>query len=305
MSGHHHHRYPSILAGYSAIAISAILIIIKAVAYYMSGSMAILSSMTDSVMDSAISVVALASVYYANRPADSDHRWGHGKMEAISALFQAAVIGAGGLFLVSESLHRLAHHHEIQGFTTGMVVMGISILLSALLVWIQKRSLAESESLAIEADSLHYSSDILINTGALIVLFLVMQGAPFWVDAIFALAVAVFMGRLAYNIARKSLDMLLDKELPDEKRELIIKILNAHPEITDWHDLRTRANGVAQVVNVDIEVDAEISLKKAHNIAEDLESQLMKYLPNADIFIHVDPEGDVTDARHRVKGVHI
>jgi ferrous-iron efflux pump FieF len=281
------------------------LIIIKAIAYHMNGSMGILSSLTDSTLDSLISIMALASVYYASQPADSEHRWGHGKMEAVSALFQAAVITGGGLFLISESLHRLSHPHEMQNFGVGMIVMLISIAMSILLVWIQRRSLAESKSLAIEADSLHYSSDVLINSGALLVIFLTMQGAPYWVDALFALGVALFMGKLAYSIARKSLDMLMDKELPEEERKQIIKIIEAHDQVAGWHDLRTRQSGAGVVITFDIEANPAMILRHAHAITKDLEREILKLHPDADILIHVDPEGDRSDARHRVKGVHV
>ncbi len=304
-NSHIQSRRSSIIAGYSAIAISVTLIIIKAIAYHMNGSMGILSSLTDSALDSMISIVALASVYYASKPADSDHRWGHGKMEAVSALFQAAMIAGGGLFLISESLHRLSYPHEMQNFGIGMIVMAISIVLSALLVWIQRRSLAESKSLAIEADSLHYSSDILINAGALIVIFLMMRGAPHWVDALFAIGVAGFMGKLAYDIARKSLDMLLDKEISEEERAQIIKVIEAHDQIAGWHDLRTRHNGASVVITLDIEVDPTITLNSAHAIAKGLENDFLKLHNDAEILIHVDPEGDKSDSRHRVKGVHL
>lgn len=303
--GHPQTRRFSIIAGYSAVVISVILIVIKAIAYYMSGSLGILSSLTDSAIDSIISIVALASVYYANQPADSDHRWGHGKMEAVSALFQSAMIAGGGVFIIAESLDRLAHPQEIKGFGIGITVMVISIALSVLLVWIQRRSLAESKSLAIEADSLHYSSDIVINAGALLVILLSMKGAPYWVDALFALGVAAFMGKLAYDIARKSLDMLLDKELPEEERARIIKIIEDHNQVAGWHDLRTHNNGVGVVIIVDIEVDPTMSLLAAHAIAVQLEELFLKFHPDADVLIHVDPEGDKTDARHRIKGVHV
>lgn len=298
-------RRPSIIAGYSAIVISVFLIVIKAIAYYMSSSLGILSSLTDSVVDSMISLIALASVYYASRPADLEHRWGHGKIEAVSAMFQAFMIVAAGVFLASESLYRLAYPQEMQNFVTAMIVMVVSILLSAILVWIQRRSLAESKSLAIEADSLHYSSDILINTGAIIVIFLTMQGAPYWIDALFALCVAAFMGKLAYNIGLKSLDMLMDKELPEDERGRIIEMIESHDKIAGWHDLRTRHNGVTVVITVDIEVDPNMNVLAAHTITAQLEGRFLTLYPDADVLIHVDPEGDKTDARHRVKGVHI
>ncbi len=298
-------RSASINAGYSAIVISAVLIVIKAVAYYMNGSMGILSSLIDSALDSTISVVALTSVYYASRPADLDHRWGHGKMEAVSALFQAAMIVGGGMFLISEALHRLYEPQTIQNFGIGMGVMAISIALSALLVWIQRRSLKKSKSLAVEADSLHYSSDVLINAGALLVIFLIMKGAPYWVDTLFAIAVAMFMGKLAFNIAHKSLDMLLDKELSEKDRAKIIEIVESHDQVLGWHDLRTQNNGICTIITIDIEVDPTITLRAAHDITKDLEKQFLELYSCAEVLIHVDPQGDTDDSRHRIKGVHV
>lgn len=298
-------RRSSFIAGYSAIIISVILIVMKAIAYHMGGSLGILSSLTDSALDSIISIFALASVYYASQPADCDHRWGHGKMEAVSALLQAFLLAGGGVFLIVESLDRLGNPKELQALNIGIAVMLISVLLSFLLVRIQKHSLKESKSLAIEADSAHYSSDILINIGTLIVLFLTMKGAPYWIDALFALGVAIVMGRLAYKIARKSLDMLLDKELPKEEREKIIQIIENNTKVEGWHDLRTRLNGLNPVIIVDIEADPLLTLQEAHAITRDLEKEFLKLYEQADILIHVDPKGDKSDARHRIKGVHV
>ncbi|MFP4097723.1 MAG: cation diffusion facilitator family transporter [Alphaproteobacteria bacterium] len=295
----------SLVAGYSAIGIGIVLITIKAIAYYMSGALGILSSLTDSVADSLISLVALASVYYAAQPADKDHRWGHGKMEAVFALFQAAMIAGGGVFLVFQSLDRLAHPQELEAFGTAIIVLIVSIILSIILVWIQRRSLEQNDSLAIEADSLHYSSDILINSGALIVIVLTMYGMPFWIDALFALGVAFFMAKMAWGVAAKALDMLLDKELPEDERTQIKQIIEAHEQVAGWHDLRTRKTGTTIVIMVDVEVDPTLTLGAAHNIATDLEEKLHSLYADADIFIHLDPEGDKTDLRHRVKGVHV
>ncbi len=291
-------------AGYTAIVIVTILICAKALAYYESGSMSVLSSLTDSVLDSLISIMTLASLYYARRPADEDHRWGHGKMEAVSALFQAAIIAGGGAFIIFEAINRLFNPAEITDHSLAIVVMIFSIILSFILVLIQKNILKHSQSLAIEADSANYSSDIVINTGALIVLCAGLYGIPHWIDPVFAILIALFMGITARNIAIKSLDMLLDRELPEEDRHKVISIIEAHTGVKGWHDLRTHRNGADFVMSFDIEVEPDMRLYDAHEIAKDLENSILSLFPNTEVLIHIDPCGYTEDARHRVKGLH-
>lgn len=295
----------SLLAGYAAIVIVCTLIVIKAYAYHQSGAVSILSSLTDSVLDGLVSLMALASIYYARRPADEDHRHGHGKMEAVSALFQAAIIAGGGVFLVFETLVHVSKPVVITNHMIGASVMVASVVLSIILVLIQRHSLKFSESLAVEADSAHYSSDILVNMGALLVLILCFYGAPVWIDTLFAVGVAGFMACVARSIAMKSLNMLLDRELPEEDRAKIIGIIEAHKGVAGWHDLRTHRNGNNYVMSFDIEADPEITLYAAHEIAKDLEEEIVQAYADAEVLIHIDPTGYTEDSRHRVKGVHI
>ncbi|MGH1378888.1 MAG: cation diffusion facilitator family transporter [Alphaproteobacteria bacterium] len=295
----------SVFAGYAAIIVVTFLILIKSYAYYESGAVSVLSSLVDSVLDSLVSVMALSSIYYARRPADADHRWGHGKMEAVSALFQSAVIVGGGVFLVFEAIDGFVHPVVVTHHMIGIYVMAISVILSILLVFIQRRALQHSQSLAIEADSVHYGSDVLINAGTLIVLGLGLFGAPLWIDGLFAMFVAFFMAYMARGIAVKSLNMLLDRELSDDDRRKIIEIIEAHEGVAGWHDLRTHRNGSDYIMSFDIEVDPNITLWAAHEIAKELENSILQVYTSAEILIHIDPEGYTEDARHRVKGVHI
>ncbi|MCL4678851.1 MAG: cation diffusion facilitator family transporter [Alphaproteobacteria bacterium] len=296
-------RY-ALYAGYAAVSIVTVLIVVKTWAYYASGSPSILSSLMDSILDSVVSVIALGSIYYAQRPADENHRYGHGKMEGVSALFQAAVILGGGVFLVFESLGKLVHPEPVQAHLLGVAVMVLAMLLSAILVYVQRLSLSKAPSLAVEADSAHYGSDILINAGVMLVLILTMNGAPLWLDPLFALMVALFLGMIARKIGMKAVDMLLDRELPESERGRLIEILDSDPEVKGWHDLRSHRHGMAVIVSVDIEVEASLSLLAAHEIARQVEGKMLAVFPNAEILIHVDPEGDTHDTRHRVKGVH-
>lgn len=296
----------SIIAGYAAIFIVGTLILIKAYAYHMSDSVSVLSSLTDSVLDSIVSIMVLASLYYARRPADSDHRWGHGKMEAVSALFQSAIITGGAAFLTFEATQNIMQPITIRHHETAISVMLASLILSVLLVSIQRISLKKSDSLAIEADSTHYGGDILINAGALFVLYLSLNGkASEWLDPAFALIVSGFMIYLVKGIASKSLNMLLDRELPKEERKKLIQIIEKHEKVIGWHDLRTHSHGHYCVISFDIEVDPDLSLWIAHAITKDLEEEILKLHANADILIHVDPEGYTEDARHKVKGLHM
>ncbi len=297
-------RRSSLMAAYAAISIVFVLICVKAGAYYMSGSVSILSSLTDSIVDSLVSVAALMSIYYSHRPADEDHRWGHGKMEAVSALFQSAMIVGGGAFLVFESVNRITNPEPVQQHMLGITVMVISIVLSIILVRIQRKALDVHDSLAVEADSAHYGSDIIVNVGVITVLAASAYGAPLWIDPLFALVVAVFMAYLARNIAQKAMDVLLDRELPDEDRNKIIGIIESHSDVTGWHDLRTRKNGTITVIAFDMEADGDLTLRAAHNIAKDIENGILEFFPLSEVFIHIDPHDDLDDARHRVKGVH-
>lgn len=297
-------KQSSLLAGYAAITVVFLLICIKAWAYFATGSVSILSSLIDSVVDSLVSVMALMSIFYAHRPADEDHRWGHGKMEAVSALMQSAVITGGGAFLVFESIGRLMNPVEMQQHTIGVAVIVISIILSIALVHIQRRALRVYKSLAVEADSAHYGSDIVVNIGVLSVVVASSYGAPVWLDAAFAFIIALFMAYLAKGIAFKALAMLMDKELPQQQRDQIISIIEAQDGVLGWHDLRTRNNGYHTVIAFDLEADGDLTLKAAHDIAKAVEEGILETFPNSEIFIHMDPQGDTDDARHRVKGVH-
>ncbi len=306
MSNETSNRKYSFYAGYAAIFIVAILIIAKTYAYYVSGSISILSSLTDSIMDSIVSIMALASIYYASQPADEDHRYGHGKMEAVSAMFQAAIIAGGGIFIIFEAVNHLLNPIAVTHHMLGIYVMVISIILSIILVSVQRLSLKKSNSLAIEADSAHYGSDIIINAGILAILALGFYGAPFWIDPLFAAMVAIFMWYMAYGIAIKSLDMLLDRELPDEDRAKIITVIESHTKVLGWHDLRTRYNGDHYIISFDIEADPDLSLYEAHEISKNLEDGIDKIYPSAEVFIHIDPHGHKEHCnRHRIKGLHI
>jgi ferrous-iron efflux pump FieF len=290
-------RY-AMIASFWALGTVAILIGIKLYAYLLSGSAAILATLTDSFTDAAMSFAMLMALRYSLRPADRSHRHGHGKMEGIGALFQASCLVAAALFLLFEGLQRFVTPQEITHHALGMGVAGISIFLSLILVAVQKYCLSKAPSLAIESDRAHYTSDIALNGSVMLALFVHYHGGPFWVDPLCAIAVALYYAIAARKIALKATDMLTDRELPEAVRVHIKDIIKRHPDILGFHDLRTRKSGMVIHISFDVEVDPELSLRDAHALSRALEEDILSSYPYAEIIIHKDPYGDPHDARH-------
>jgi ferrous-iron efflux pump FieF len=275
------------------------LVFAKTIAYVYSGSAAVLSTLIDSVSDIGLSVMTLLSLRLSLKPSDEDHRHGHGKIEGVAALFQAAILMGSSAFLVFEALNRLINPEAMSAHLFTLMLLGFSTILSAILVLVQKRSLKKNPSLALEADHDHYSADILINIGAMIVVSLnYFEVGPLWIDAACTLAVAGILARSSFKIALKAVDMLMDKELPGHIRKKIMEIIEAAPGVMGIHDLRTHQSGMKIFISFDLEVDPDILMRAAHEIARKVEHDLLDEFPHAEILIHVDPAGDTADTRH-------
>lgn len=294
----------AILAGTASIATVIFLILIKLYATVENGSASVLASLIDSVSDASASLITYLAIRFSLKPADADHRFGHGKVEGLAALFQAAFIGGAGVFLLLESLRRFAAVAPPDDSTLAIAIMAVSAVISAALVMIQRYTLRHAPSLAVEADSTHYFMDILINVGVILILLALRSGAPHWVDPAFAILVACYLGVTVWKISCKGLDMLLDRELPDATRQDIARKILAQPGVLGMHDLRTRTSGMRMFISFDMELNPDLSLSAAHDIVRAVEHALFADYPNADILIHPDPHGDTHDTRHQVAGVH-
>lgn len=293
----HRPRY-ALYAGGAAIATAVILILAKVAAWFVTGSAAILASLTDSMMDAWVSGINLLAIRYSLKPADSDHRYGHGKVEGIAALFQAALISSAAVFLTLEAVSRLITVQKIESLNVALGVMAFSMVMSILLVAVQKYSLRFAPSLAVEADQAHYSTDIMMNGGTIIALALIAAGGPHWIDSAFALVVVVYLVKTAWHIGFKGADMLMDRELPDAVRHSILELIVAQPLVLGVHDLRTRAIGMRVHVSFDVELDPELSLLAAHDATRTIEDAILEKYPHAEVMIHMDPLGDPADSRH-------
>jgi ferrous-iron efflux pump FieF len=258
---------------------------------------AVLSSLLDSLLDAAASIVNLVAVRHALTPADEEHRFGHGKAEPLAGLAQSAFVCGSAVILLMEAIHRLGSPQPVQRPEIGIAVSVLAIVLSAGLVWYQRRVVARTGSVAIAADSLHYGADALLN-GAVVTAILIgaFLDAPL-VDPLFGALISLWILRGAARIARQSFDLLMDRELPPGDRERILRIARARPEVLDVHDLRTRSAGTHIFVQMHIELDADMRLARAHEIADAVEHEIRAAYPNAEIIIHQDPAG--IDEAHR------
>jgi ferrous-iron efflux pump FieF len=274
-----------------SVVVASILIVVKLAAFLVTDSVALLSSLVDSILDALASLVNLVAVRQAMVPADREHRFGHGKAEPLAGLGQAAFIAGSSLFLVFESVRRLLSPVPVEHGAIGVAVMVLSLVLTLMLVAYQRSVMRRVASLAIRADSLHYTSDVVLNLSVIAALLLAMYGGPPASDPLIALGIACWIIRAAWRIAAESFDQLMDRELPDADLERIRGICNAHPGVRSIHELRTRASGRDLFIQLHLEMDPELRLVDAHRFADEVERQLRAAFPNADVIIHEDPAG--------------
>ncbi|MEE9300531.1 MAG: cation diffusion facilitator family transporter [Alphaproteobacteria bacterium] len=275
----------------ASVTVATILIAIKLVAWMITDSVSLLSSVIDSAMDVLASLVNFIAVRHAIQPADPEHRFGHGKAEPLAALAQAAFISGTGVFLVVEAAHRLSDPRPIEQGAVGIGVMGFSIVLTAILVVYQRYVIRKTSSTVVHADSLHYTMDVLVNGSVIVAILLSTRLDWSFADPIFAIGIAGYIMYNAWKIGRRALDQLMDRELPNEARERIKKIVLDHPAVVSMHDLRTRRSGVNTFIQLHIEMDGALSLSRAHAVSDEVEAAILEAFPDAEVIIHSDPEG--------------
>lgn len=278
-------------AARASLAVAAVLIVVKFAAWLATGSVAVLSSLVDSALDAIASAVNFIALRHALQPADREHRFGHGKAEAIAGLAQSAFVAGSALFLTVESVSRLIRPQEIAYGGAGIAAILLSMVLTFALVRFQSFVVARTGSTAIGADSLHYRADLLVNAAIVGAL-----AAATWldtspIDPLVALLVAGYILRSAWAIMRTALDGLMDRELPDADRARIVAIVRSHPEVRGVHDLRTRRAGIQPFVQLHLELDGSMTLLEAHTVSDRVEAAIVAAFPGAEVIVHQDPEG--------------
>lgn len=274
-----------------SVGVAVALIVLKAFALGASGSVSILASLTDSALDLVASLGVFFAVRWAAAPPDADHRFGHGKGEALAALVQAGLVFASALFIGWEAVQRIFDPRPVTSGYWAVLVVLISIAVTGWLVWMQGRALKRENSMAVEADRAHYAADLAAN---LVVLIGVISGAFLaapGLDAAAGLVVAVWLFWGATGVLRTAADHLVDKALPEEDRAAIATTVLSDPRITGVHQLRTRMSGPTPVIQMHVDLDPALTLDAAHAIMVEAEARLLARWPGADILIHPDPRG--------------
>lgn len=279
-------------ATHASVIAGSLLAAIKLAAYILTGSIAMLSSLVDSLLDVVASTINLFAVRQALVPADREHRFGHGKAESLAGIAQSAFITGSALFLCFEAVNRLIHPSEIAHGVIGIAVMVVSIIVTGGLVMYQRYVIRKTKSVAISADSLHYFTDLLVNLCVIVAIALSYYLGWVFADPLIALGIAVYIMYSAWGIVRQCLDQLMDRELPDEDREKIRQIAKSHARVIDIHELRSRASGRDIFIQLHLEMDKDLKLETAHQIAVDVEKRICEEFPNAEVLIHEDPEND-------------
>lgn len=279
------------LATYASVSVAGILVAAKFGAWLVTDSISLLSTLVDSLLDAGASMINLLAVRKALAPADREHRFGHGKAEPLAGLSQAAFISGSALFLLIEASERLLNPTEIHNSETGYAVMVFSIVLTVALVGFQKYVVRKTGSLAINADSLHYVTDVLVNASVIVSLLLATTFGWLLADPLFAVAIAAYILWGAWRIGRGALRLLMDRELSVDNRRRIRDIAMAHPKVLDLHDLRTRSSGQQMFIQLHLEMDGDITLNEAHDISDEVMYAIEDAFPMAEVLIHGDPEG--------------
>jgi ferrous-iron efflux pump FieF len=278
-------------ASAASLSVASILIVVKFIAYMITDSVSVMTSLMDSTFDAMASAITMLSIIHAATPADEEHRFGHGKLEALSALGQALFIFGSAGYLFFESVHRFIQPQKVLDAPIGIGVMILSMILTAALIVFQRHVIKRTKSVAISADYLHYNGDLLMNLGVLVAVSLSYYSSWPYFDPLFAAAISLTLLYNARQVGRESFDILMDKELSEEDRARIEALVKGHPAVRAMHDLRTRYSGQQIFIEFHLELDGELSLQKAHDITEELELILYNSFPKAEVLIHEEPAG--------------
>lgn len=276
---------------WASVSVALTLVLSKIVAWYLTGSVSILSSLTDSFLDFFASVVSFLAVRQAMKPADEQHRYGFGKVEALAALAQSIFIIISVVYVAYEAIQHMQNPQPIEKPMVGVAVMSLSIILTIFLVRFQTRVIKTTQSIAIQADSMHYKADLYLNVSVLVSILLSSYFNLYWLDGVIGLAVASYILYTSYGIAKHSVNILMDRELSAHMKREVVEIIKKNPDVKGLHELKTRSSGTRDFVQVHVEMDGHISLQKAHEISYEIEKELLKKFPRLHLTIHQDPTG--------------
>lgn len=276
------------MAAWTATIVATLLLVVKVGAWWVTGSVSLLASLIDSMLDIAASLVNLVVVRYSLQPADREHTFGHGKAESLAALAQAMFISGSAVFLILNGVDRFFRPHALQSPEYGVYVSLFAIAVTFALVRFQKYVVNRTGSQAIAADSLHYESDLYMNAAIMLALGLSWFGIG-QADAVFAIGIGGYILFSAFKMVKEATQTLLDRKLPDSELKEIRECCLSIEGVLGVHQLRTRMSGPTRFVQLHLELEDQIPLIEAHRISDLVEDSLLERFPGADVLIHQDP----------------
>jgi ferrous-iron efflux pump FieF len=282
----------------ASVSVAAVLVVAKLAAFIVTDSVAMLASLFDSALDLFASLTAFFAVRYAAKPADQEHRFGHGKAEAFSSFLQAALISASSIFLFWEGGRRLLAPEPIHAGGLALGVMALSMVLTIALIRLQTRAIRRTGSVAVKGDRAHYASDLITNAAVALGIALAWFAGLERADPILAIAVGGWLLFTAFTVGREAVNQLLDRELSDAERAEIEALATDDPDVLGIHELRTRASGPLLHIQLHMDLEPHQSLIRAHEIVVRAERRILKRFPAADILIHADPRGHAEEHGH-------
>jgi len=282
-------------AAIASVVTALLLGLLKAYAAWKTESVAVLASLADSVLDLVASLVTLGGVHWAAQPADHEHRFGHGKAEALAALFQVGVIAASAVAILVRAVERLIAAQPSGDPEYGIGVSLIAIAATLALTRYQAHVVKATGSIAIGTDRVHYTSDLMLNAAVILALLLDNVAGLSGADAVFGIAIAFWLMFGAWRASIAAIDQLMDKGWPDEKRRRFVEVAARHPELIGLHDLRTRTSGSKDFVQFHMWMNPAMTVSEAHDVIEALERELADEFPGTEILIHIDPEGHIDE----------
>ncbi len=276
-------------ASYASVCVAFVLIVLKVIAFVVTGSVAILSSLFDSTQDMMTSVVNAIAIRHATEPADKHHRFGHGKAQALGGLGQAFIIAAASCFLLIESIQRLLNPQPLSQIGLGIIVTIVAILMTIALVWFQSFVIRKTGSLSIKADRAHYTGDILMNVGVILSMLFSYFLDWRYVDSLFGVGVSLYLFYVVYQVVKESFEMLMDAEMPEDFRRKIWEIARVFPDVFDVHDMRTRQSGSCAFIQFCVHMRDDLTLRQAHDILDMIEDRIKERFPDSEVIIHAEP----------------
>jgi ferrous-iron efflux pump FieF len=278
-------------AALASVAIALFLAVLKGWAVYRTSSTAMLGSLADTALDLVASLTTLAGVWIAAQPADREHRFGHGKAEAVAAMVQVVLIALSAAGIALRAVLDLHGGGRTAEAESGIVVSAVAIAATLALLAYQRRVLRRTGSLAIAADHLHYTSDLALNLAVIAALALDQWGGVAGADPLFALGIALWLALGAWRSGERAVEQLMDREWPEERRRRFLDVVDRHPQLRGVHDLRTRTSGHHDFVQFHAAVDGSMTVAEAHRIMDEIEDSLEREFPGVEVLIHPDPAG--------------